>query len=60
MKIFKQTRCLSFLNEFEIKIKHEKGKENKILEVLRGNVGQNLNNIGVIHTLIVKDRYKKK
>ena len=42
----RQARWLSFLSEFDMDIKHIKGKENKVADALSRNACQNINNIG--------------
>ena len=42
----RKARWLSLLSEFDIEIKHIKGKENKIFEALSINACQNISNIG--------------
>ena len=42
----RQARWLSFLSEFDMDIKHIKGKENKIADALSRNACQKISNIG--------------
>ena len=42
----RQARWLSFLSEFDMDIKHIKGKENKVADALSRNACQNINSIG--------------
>ena len=42
----RQARWLSFLSEFDMEIKHIKGKENKIDDALSRNSHQILTNVG--------------
>ena len=42
----RQARWLSSLSEFDMDIKHIRGKENKIVDALSRNACQNINNIG--------------
>ena len=42
----RQARWLFFLSEFDMDIKHIKGKENKVVDALSRNACQHLNSIG--------------
>ena len=42
----RQARWLTFLSEFDMDIKHIRGKENKVADALSRNACQNINNIG--------------
>ena len=42
----RQARWLSFLSEFDMEIKHIKGKENKVADALSINSWQSVSNIG--------------
>ena len=42
----RQARWLSFLSDFDMDIKHIRGKENKVADALSRNACQNINNIG--------------
>ena len=42
----RQARWMYFMSEFDMDIKHMKGKENKIADALSRNACQNISNIG--------------
>ena len=42
----RQARWLSFLSEFDMDIKHIKGKENKVADALSRNACQNIKSLG--------------
>ena len=55
----RQARWLSFLSEFDMDIKHIRGKENKISDALSRNACQNINSIGSSAQIHVEDLVKK-
>ena len=54
-----QARWLSFLSEFDMDIKHIKGKENKIADALRRNVCENISSIGSSASFDLEELVKK-
>ena len=55
----RQARWLSFLSEFDMDIKHIKGKENKVADALSRNACQNLNSIGSSAQIEVEELVRK-
>ena len=55
----RQARWLSFLSEFDMDIKHIRGKENKIADALSRNACQNINSIGCSAQIDVEDLVNK-
>ena len=55
----RQARWLSFLSEFDMDIKHIKGKENKIVDALSKNACQIINNIGSSASFDLEELVKK-
>ena len=55
----RQARWLSFLSEFDMDIKHIKGKENKIVDALRRNGYQNISHIGSSASFDLEDLVEK-
>ena len=50
---------MSFLSEFDMDIKHIRGKENKIADALGRNACQNINSIGSSAQFELEDLVKK-
>lgn len=55
----RKARWLSFLSEFDMDIKHIRGKENKIVDALSRNACQNINSIGSSANFDLEDLVKK-
>ena len=55
----RQARWLSFLSEFDMDIKHIRGKENKVADALSRNACQNINSIGSSAQIDVEDLVNK-
>ena len=55
----RQSRWLSFLSEFDMDIKHVKGKENKIVDALSRNSWKNISNIRSSASLDLEELIKK-
>ena len=55
----RKARWLSFLSEFDMDIKHIKGKETKIIDTLSINACQNIRRIGSSASLDLKELVKK-
>ena len=55
----RQARWLSFLSEFDMDIKHIKGKENKVADALIRNACQHLNSIGSSAQMEIEELVEK-
>ena len=55
----RQARWLSFLSEFDMDIKHIRGKENKIADALSRNACHNINILGSSAHIDVEDLVEK-
>ena len=55
----RQAKWLSFLSEFDMEIKHIKGKENRIADALSRNACQNISNIGSSASFDIEELVKK-